>query len=44
MKKFLKSLGIGILMGFLTWFFTSSFELSVTVFLLVTYLEERVRK
>jgi hypothetical protein len=40
-KKFLKSAGIGLLVGFIGWFFSASYEVASLLFVLVTYLELR---
>jgi uncharacterized membrane protein (Fun14 family) len=40
-KKFLKSIGIGLIVGFIGWFFSASYEVASLLFVLVTYLELR---
>jgi hypothetical protein len=40
-KKILKSIGIGLLVAFLGWFFSASYEVASLLFVLVTYLELR---
>jgi hypothetical protein len=40
-KKFLKSVGIGLLVAFVGWFFSASYEVASLLFVLVTYLELR---
>jgi hypothetical protein len=41
LKKFLKSIGIGLLVAFVGWFFSVSYEVASLLFVLVTYLELR---
>lgn len=41
LRKFLKSLGIGLLVAFIGWFFSASYEIASLLFVLVTYLELR---
>jgi hypothetical protein len=41
LKKFLKSIGIGLLVAFAGWFFSASYEIASLLFVLVTYLELR---
>jgi len=40
-KKILKSIGIGLLVAFVGWFFSASYEVASLLFVLVTYLELR---
>jgi hypothetical protein len=40
-KKILKSIGIGLLVAFIGWFFSASYEVASLLFVLVTYLELR---
>ena len=41
LKKILKSIGMGLLVGFIGWFFSASYEVASLLFVLITYLELR---
>jgi hypothetical protein len=43
-KKLLKSIGIGLLVAFIGWFISGSYEVASILFVLTAYLEMRGRK